>query len=72
MKKSVYDLQSIARAGGGLILNAKDYSTHDLQGIARAAEDTKARIHIKDASTKSTYDLQSIARAGKGCVSFEF
>lgn len=72
MSKSVLDLKGIASAGGGLILDAKKFSTLDLKGIASAASSKQARIIIKNANSKSTLDLKGIASAGNGCVLFEF
>ncbi|WP_148044059.1 hypothetical protein [Massilia aurea] len=69
-KKSVYDLKSIAAAGGGLILDASSYSTYDLKSIAAAASESGAKIIINNVDTKSTYDLKSIAAAGKRSVIF--
>ncbi|WP_156820518.1 hypothetical protein [Thioalkalivibrio thiocyanodenitrificans] len=72
MGKSTTDLRSIAAAGGGMIIDAENYSTTDLRSIASAASNKQAQIVITNAGKKSTTDLRSIAAAGNGCVVFDF
>ncbi len=71
MAKPVADLQNIAAHGGGLVLDAGKYSTHDLSNIAAHAKGKGSRIIIKNADAKSTYDLNSIAAHGGGAVVFD-
>lgn len=71
MPKSTLDLQSIARAGGGISIDATSKSTLDLQSIARNAQESGATLIIRNADCKSTLDLQSIARSAPGKVIFE-
>ncbi|MES2468619.1 MAG: hypothetical protein V4675_15045 [Verrucomicrobiota bacterium] len=71
MKKSVTDLLSIARAGGGLRLDASVLATTDLISIARALTGVGSRLFIFNTDSKATTDLLSIARAGNDRVVFE-
>jgi DNA replication protein len=70
MKKSTSDLISIARAGGGLRLDAASNTTSDLISIARAISEG-SRLIIYNSDSKTTSDLISIARAGGNKVVFE-
>lgn len=69
---SVNDLIRIASLGGGLELNAKNYTTNDLIRIASLASGKGARITISVLEKKlSVDDMIRIASLGKGCVSFK-
>lgn len=70
-EKNVSELMAIARAGGGLALSATHYTMDDLLPIARAAAESGAPLHIKDALDIRTTDLVRLATEGKGCVRFE-
>lgn len=72
MAKLTDDLVKIARAGGGMYIDASKRLTDDLVKIARAASTSDARIIMTNASKKLTDDLVKIARAGQGCVVFDF
>lgn len=71
MNKSVVELQAIASAGGGIILDATYLSAVDLQGIASAAKRGQATIIMKNITMKSSIELQGIASAGGGYVIFD-
>ncbi|GAB3721196.1 hypothetical protein GCM10027594_01510 [Hymenobacter agri] len=71
MSKTATDLEGIARAGGGMSLDATQYTTTALQGIGRAASSSGATIVIRNAGTKTTTDLQAIARTSPGNFIFE-
>lgn len=60
---------SIANAGGGMIIDAKEVMTSTLTQIARAS---KNKIIIKNADSLLLSNLLSIANAGKGNVIFDF
>lgn len=70
MTISTFDLRSIASAGGGLILDARQYSVFDLRSIASAASAKQNQITLMNVNHISTFDLRSIASAGNGCVIF--
>jgi len=67
--RSTADLCTIARAGGGLELNAAARSVADLCTIARAMGDG-GRLIIRGTAARSAADLCTIARAGDGKVIF--
>lgn len=69
--RSTLDLTGIARAGGGIVLDAAGRSTLDLTGIARAAKEGNAQVTFRGLNGRSTLDLVGIARAGAGHVVFE-
>ncbi len=71
MAKSVTDLRAIAAAGGGMVLDAKKYSTTDLRAIAASANGKGSRIFVNNADSKSTTDLRAIAKSGGGAVVFD-
>ncbi|WP_336691098.1 MULTISPECIES: hypothetical protein [unclassified Chryseobacterium] len=72
MSKSTTDLKSMVRLGGGISIDASNYSTTDLQSFARLAQVSGATIIIRNADAKSTPDLQSLARLSPGKIIFEF
>jgi hypothetical protein len=71
MSKSVTDLKAIAENGGGMVLDARKYSTTDLKAIAANANGKGSRIFINQADSKSTTDLKAIAATGGGAVVFD-
>lgn len=66
--RSILDLVTIARAGGGLDFNAGFMSTVDLVQIARAAAMGKATLVLRGMAHRPITDLVAIARAGDGRV----
>lgn len=72
MTLSTLDLKGIAASGGGMILDAGNYSTLDLKGIVSTASGKKAQIILKNLRGKSVLDLKGIAASGNGCVVFDF
>jgi len=72
MNKSVNDLRAIASSGGGMVLNASQFSVNDLRAIASSASGTGARITLRGGGSFSTNDLRAIASSGEGCVVFDF
>lgn len=69
---AVNDLVRIASLGGGLELNAKNYTSNDLIRIASLASGKGARITISVLEKKLTIDeMIRIASLGNGCVSFK-
>ena len=71
MAKLATELEEIARAGGGLSLDATQYSTPDLQFIGRAASSYGVTIVLRQAAAKTTADLKAIAQASPGNFVFE-
>jgi hypothetical protein len=71
MTKSVTDLKSIAASGGGMVLDARKFSTTDLKSIAASAKGKGSRIFLNNVASKSTTDLKSIAASGGGAVVFD-
>lgn len=63
--RSALEIKKIVSVGGGVIVDASQYSTVDLKAIAANA---KANIVLKNTDDMSTLDLRSIASAGKGHV----
>lgn len=72
MEKSVNDLRAIASSGGGMILDAKQFSVNELRAIASSAGGSGARIILKGVGSFSTNDLRAIASSGAGSVVFDF
>ncbi|XRE44099.1 hypothetical protein ACIVBQ_002303 [Tenacibaculum discolor] len=71
MPKTTTDLQSLARLGGGISIDATTKTTTDLQSIARLINASNSTLILKNADQKTTTDLQSIARLAPGKVIFE-
>lgn len=71
--RSVDELVSIALAGGGLVLDASDFSVEGLSKIALAAGggNHQAQLRITNTGHLSTEDLIRIGLAGRGAVLFE-
>ena len=63
--RSALEIKKIVSVGGGVIVDASQYSTVDLKSIAANA---KANVVLKNTDEMSTMDLRSIASAGKGHV----
>lgn len=63
--RSALEIKKIVSVGGGVIVDASQYSTVDMKAIAANA---KADIVLKNTDDMSTLDLRSIASAGKGHV----
>ncbi|STQ89317.1 hypothetical protein [Iodobacter fluviatilis] len=72
MALSVLDLKGIAVSGGGMILDARQFTALDLNSIAASASGKKAQIVLKNLQGKSALDLKGIAASGNGCVVFDF
>ena len=72
MSKSVTDLRAIASSGGGMVLDASNFSVTDLCAIASSASGSGARITLRNVGAISTADLRAIASSSSGCVVFDF
>ncbi|TFZ62854.1 hypothetical protein E4631_24360 [Hymenobacter sp. UV11] len=71
MVKTTTDLKEIARAGGGISIDAAGYTTTDIKEIRRAASTSGATIVLRNSNTKTTTDLKEIARTSPGKFIFE-
>ncbi|MGZ4055568.1 MAG: hypothetical protein ACXVPU_17510 [Bacteroidia bacterium] len=71
MPKTVTELQSIVRLGGGISIDASIMTTISIQSLARLANDSGATIIVRNADVKTIVDLQSFARLAPGKVIFE-
>lgn len=69
--RGLLDQTKILSAGGGFKVNAATIQTLDLQKLAAAASNGKARLVLSGLGTRSTEDLMKIAAAGKGYVFFD-
>ncbi len=65
------ELVQIAKAGGGMTLDAGMRPVDELVQIARAASEHSARITFKGLKLRPTSELVIIASAGQGAVVFE-
>lgn len=70
-EKTVSELISIVRAGGGLTVRAAEHTIDDLLPIARAAADSGALVRISGALGWKAKDLVRLAQAGRGHISFD-
>ncbi len=68
--RNLEDLVRIAAAGGGFEMDATRHHTDNLVRIVAAAQQHKARIHIRNTAIVSTDNLVRIAAAGQGVVTF--
>lgn len=71
MAKTTIDLREVARAGGGMSIDAMNYTTIELKEIGRAASTSGATIVLRNADTKTATDLKEIARTSPGKFIFE-
>jgi hypothetical protein len=62
----------LVKNGGGLILDAEQYTTEDLIRIARKAAERggDTQIHLLNSTKRSAAELIEIVRAGNGTVMF--
>lgn len=66
--KTTLEMQQIGVAGGGMIVDASQKTTLDLQQIAAS---TKSLLILKNASQKTIVELQQIAASGNNNVIFD-
>lgn len=72
MTLSTTDLKIIASNGGGMILDAREFSATDLKIIASNASTKQAQITLKYPHVLSATDLKIIASNSEGRVIFDF
>lgn len=63
--------EGILRKGGGLTVSASQFSSTSLEGMASAAAEGGAELHIRDSSDLSSTSMEGIAAKAPGQVSFE-
>lgn len=66
MKKSSLELRNIVAAGGGVVVNAEDYSSLELRNISSATKTGGGKLIIRHALRLSSLECRSIAAAGDG------
>lgn len=71
MAKTVLELSSIVRNGGGVSVDGRRFTTLELSSIARNAAGNNGRLVVRMADRFTPLELQSIARSGAGHVLFE-
>lgn len=71
VEKTVSELISIVRAGGGLTVKAAEFTIDDLMPIVRAAAESGAYIRVTGALHWRAKDLVRLAEVGRGHVSFD-
>ncbi|CAA6805969.1 MAG: Unknown protein [uncultured Sulfurovum sp.] len=64
-----FDLVSIAKAGGSIVIDATKYTKFDLVAIASALQNN-ATLELNNAGTKTKFDLVAISNANPGAVTF--
>ena len=69
---NVVNLQSIASAGGTVVVSASNFNVVNLQSIATAGVKSGAKLIIKDAIKLNAINCQSIASCHPGYVIFDF
>ena len=72
MTHSVTDLRAIAASGGGMTLDAKNFSVTDLRAIAASANSGGGQIILRNVNQISVTDLRAIAASGGGKIVFDF
>lgn len=68
---TAFNLESIAKAGGSLVIDAKSYTSLNLQAIAKAGKANGCKLYIKNVSHLTALNLQSIAKENPGHVTFD-
>lgn len=68
---TAFNLESIAKVGGSLVIDAKGYTALNLQSIARAGKANGCKLFIKNVSHLTALNLQSIAKENPGHVTFD-
>lgn len=70
--KTTSSLQTIAYAGGSVIVSATKYTSSSLQSIANACKSSGSSLIVKNADELTISSCQSIASANPGLVYFDF
>lgn len=69
---NVLNLQSIASAGGSVIVDASNFNVLNLQSIATAGKAKGATLIINNANVLTALNCQAIASSNPGHVIFNF
>lgn len=70
--KTTLNIQTIANAGGSIIISATKYTPLNLQTIANACKSKGSKLIVKDADKLTTLNCQTIASTNPGNVFFDF
>lgn len=68
---TVLQLTSLAKTGGSLNISAKEYTTLQLQSIAKSLE-YGAKLYLRDSKALTVLAMQSISKCKPGSVIFLF
>ena len=66
------NLQTVASAGGSVIVDANNFNAIQLQTIAKAGKAKGATLIINNASVLNVFECQAIASNNPGYVIFNF
>lgn len=73
MKKNTLEIRSILEVGGGVEVDAKDYTPIDLRGMAMATRNGGGKLFVRNAAVMSGLTCRGIAMCGeRGGVIFDF
>jgi hypothetical protein len=64
-------LNSIAQAGGGLVVDAPTMTFNQLHDLATAANNGNAQLVIKNVAGLTTEQLRALAAIAPGLISFD-
>ncbi|NUT32090.1 MAG: hypothetical protein HOV79_03345 [Hamadaea sp.] len=68
---TIEQLRLVAGAGGGLVLDASDFTFHQLSGICAAAATGQAPVTLRRVSGLTFQQLAELASAAPGLVTFD-
>jgi len=68
---TIEQLRLVAAAGGGLVLDASDFTFNQLADICAAAATGQALVSLHHVSGLTVHQLQELAAAAPGLVSFD-
>lgn len=68
---TIDQLRLIAGAGGGLVLDASDFTYHQMAGICAAAAAGQAHVTFRRVSGLTFQQLRDLASAAPGLVTFD-
>ena len=66
-----HQLNAIALAGGGLVVDAPTLTFNQLHELAASAHDGKAQLVVKNVAGLSAEQLRTLASTAPGLISFD-
>jgi len=66
-----HQLNAIALAGGGLVVDAPTLTFNELHELAASAHDGKAQLVVKNVAGLSAEQLRTLASTAPGLISFD-